>query len=139
MSESIAGKLLATMQEGNDKKAMLDVSDLDRRELAKLVDELTAEGLKLGTDFFIKSGGDSWIMYSKYDRKPLEILMKYRVGEVEESMTDYVVIEDSTNKIVEKDLNKDEAKRMAKEMSDSSGKKYSAMSKSDLDQRKPAK
>jgi hypothetical protein len=69
--------------EGENTRAQLDVTRLDRRELARLQDELENVGLVIGKDFFIKSGGPAWITYAAYDREPLEILMDYGVGEEE--------------------------------------------------------
>lgn len=66
-------------------KANLDVDHLQRTDIEKLKKELIAAGLEETKDFFIKSGGGSWITYAAYDREPLDILMKYGVGEVEEN------------------------------------------------------
>lgn len=71
-------------EESSDQKAHLDVEHLDRRDLAHLQDELEKSGLVIGKDFWIKSDGTSWITYSAYDRQPLDILQKYRVGEYED-------------------------------------------------------
>jgi len=65
-------------------KVYLDTDGTSSKYLINCTKDLERSGLKLGTDFFLKSDGSSWILNTKLDSEQDEILAKYNIEEIED-------------------------------------------------------
>lgn len=76
-----AEEVLVYLKEANKDKSYFNIDHLSRFDIEKFKKELTKSGLKLGSDYFVKSGQDCWILNSKYDTAQVDILNKYGAEE----------------------------------------------------------
>ena len=87
--KDISNILQTNLEESaKDNTTPLDVSGAKNTDLSHLVSELEKKGLVIGKDFFIKSDGSSWFKNEKFDFDIVDLLSKYGVEELQESINE---------------------------------------------------